>query len=267
MIWSRWLTDANPNFFATPIRPYDTSIRAVLQHILTKVHVVHHYDTVLGAWLSYFPDAEENTLHTIEDGKGYTIIMLESTNIFIGGVILTEISYPVYTGWNLIGYTPVGELKNMTVGEYFASIKGKYIEVRDEADRVLDDSDELLVGYGYWLEMIEPGIIKLSAPLAEGKAEIISIDLPDELYEDENINGSVTIKNVGDVTAPMRIHFITWDGETYETAYEPGLSPGATLTGTWSGSTVKMPNHDAVITIKAQRKKDGVWITDDTKIH
>jgi len=105
-------------------------------------------------------------------------------------------------------------------------------------------------------------------PPAEGKAEIISINLPAELYEGENVNGSATIKNVGDTVAPMRIHFTTeWDGKTYETAYEPGLSPGATLTGSWSGSTVKMPNHDAIITIKAQRKKDGVWITDDTKTH
>ena len=104
--------------------------------------------------------------------------------------------------------------------------------------------------------------------LAEGKAEIISIDLPSELSIGESVMGSATIKNVGDTTAPMRIHFTTeWDGKTYETAYEPGLSPGSTLTGSWSGSTVTMPNHDAVITIKAQRKKDGIWVTDDIKSH
>lgn len=106
------------------------------------------------------------------------------------------------------------------------------------------------------------------APPAEGRASIINVDLPAELFEGENVNGSVTLKNIGDGAASMRLHFTTeWDEKTYETSYTRLLSPGNTLTGSWSGSTVKMPNHDAVITIKAQRQKDGVWVTDDTKSH
>ena len=109
--------------------------------------------------------------------------------------------------------------------------------------------------------------IKLvSTPSGVGKAEIIAINLPDELMGGSRIAGSFVLKNVGEAEAEFRILITTiWDDKKYSAA---GVVPvGGLLTAGLSSVNIIMPNQDAIIQADGQRMQEGNWVTDDTKSH
>jgi len=106
----------------------------------------------------------------------------------------------------------------------------------------------------------------VSPPPEEGKASIIEVSLPNELTKDSWITGYVRIKNIGTATARFR-HFLTTEWNGKESKTEADLRPGDVLRVNFYEGGLVMPSQDALMTIRAQRLKDGVWITDDTKTH
>ena len=101
----------------------------------------------------------------------------------------------------------------------------------------------------------------------EGKAEIIEISLPAELTEGSYVEGFFRIKNVGTAVATIRSRLVTeWNGQQSLGPQYP-LQPNEILRINLTAGGIVMPAQDAVITIYAQRLKDGVWVIDDTKSH
>ena len=104
-------------------------------------------------------------------------------------------------------------------------------------------------------------------PTGEGKASIIEVNLPDELEAGDLIIGYFRIKNIGTVEDDMRILVTTmWNGSRYS-GWNTVPVNSVLRYAIIDTHNIRMPNQDAIIKIEGQHKKDGVWVTDDTKLH
>jgi hypothetical protein len=164
------------NMVSTPLIPDNTTIGTVLSG-MNNVLSVYAYDTLNETWLRYLPpetdlpESGSGDLTEITAGKGYWFEMSASETLTINGSFLgepgvTPPTYPVYAGWNLIGFhslsadIPYDYLSN--VRENYASKmygykNGASVTVNN-AD-VSTGGDDLEPGYGYWLYMQQNGTI------------------------------------------------------------------------------------------------------------
>ena len=62
------------NLIGIPFIPTDAAIETMLSGVLSYVSSVKTYDGTTGGWYTYSPGRPSN-LQTIEDGKGYWILM------------------------------------------------------------------------------------------------------------------------------------------------------------------------------------------------
>jgi hypothetical protein len=135
---------------------------------MNNVDGVYIYDALNATWV--YNVSGHGDLTNITAGKGYWFQMNASETLTIHGSFLpageTPPTYPVYTGWNLIGFhslsadIPYDYLSNVR-GNYASKMygykNGAWVTVNN-AD-VSDGADELEPGYGYWLYMQQNGII------------------------------------------------------------------------------------------------------------
>ena len=147
------------NLVSLPLIPNSIVIEDVLANISGDVDVVWYYDT--GGWLSYKPEVSGGTLETIEDGKGYWINMDVANTLIVNGVEMpgpgpaeTPPTYPVVTGWNLIGFKSVDSVKSSTYlsGVSYITVYGydeSYFPVTQSASGGIDN--DMNPGSGYWL--------------------------------------------------------------------------------------------------------------------
>ncbi len=104
-------------------------------------------------------------------------------------------------------------------------------------------------------------------PSGEGKASIIEVNLPSELSTGELIIGYFRVKNIGTVEDRIRcLVTTTWNGRQYSGENTVPVN-GVLRFAIIDTHNIRMPNQDAIIKIEGQHKKDGVWVTDDTKTH
>lgn len=122
------------------------------------------------------------------------------------------------------------------------------------------------LGYDFTFQGDTEYILDITPFAEEGKASIIEVSLPDKLTKDSWITGYVRIKNIGTATARFR-HFLTTEWNGKESKTEADLRSGDILRVNFYEGGLIMPSQDAAMTIRAQRWKDGVWITDDIKTH
>jgi hypothetical protein len=132
----------------------------VLQ-VLAYTRDAEGYDT----WLYYDPSfPDQNTLSTMEAGKGYWIDMACPGEMTVVGNRTTN-PIPLIPGLNLVGYN---SLTSLPVSQALASITNKYIFVwgykddqwtyYDPADLAGSTLQVLTLGSGYWIEAIEETI-------------------------------------------------------------------------------------------------------------
>ena len=156
------------NMVSTPLIPDNTAIGTVLSG-MNNVLIVYAYDALNDTWLSYIPGVRYD-LTDITAGTGYWFEMSASETLtingsFLGGGGATPPTYPVYTGWNLIGFhslsadSPYDYLSNVR-GNYASKMygykNGAWVTVNN-AD--VAGTDDLEPGYGYWLYMQQNGTI------------------------------------------------------------------------------------------------------------
>ncbi|MCX5810905.1 MAG: S8 family peptidase, partial [Proteobacteria bacterium] len=97
------------NFISTPIEPIDPSMNAVLKDISPNVRIIWGYNNEQKQWLSYRGQGSgvrvQNTLTSIEAGKGYWAYMDNPATLTISGqpTTLSPQSVSLYNGWNLVG--------------------------------------------------------------------------------------------------------------------------------------------------------------------
>jgi hypothetical protein len=109
------------NFVSFPKQPTDNAIASALADVLSDVLVVFGFDNELKTWKQYRPAAGDNTLATIEQGKGYWIYLSADGTIDIS--TWTSVSSQVHLdeGWNLVGYSGTD---GTAIATSFVSVSG-----------------------------------------------------------------------------------------------------------------------------------------------
>ncbi len=94
------------NFISFSRIPSPASIETVLNDISQNIRIVWGYDNQTKNWAKYKPFSKNNTLTSIEFGKGYWIYMDVKGIIDLSEFQSTasDDSLPLYKGWNLIGW-------------------------------------------------------------------------------------------------------------------------------------------------------------------
>jgi hypothetical protein len=153
------------NLISLPLQPLNPSISALTEQLSPCLFQVLAYTLDAedyDAWLYYDPSfSEQNTLNTMEAGKGYWIDMACPGEMAIVGNPTTS-SITLSLGLNLVGYN---NLTPLPVSEALVSIVDKYTYVwgyKDDEWTYYDPADiagstlqVLTPGSGYWIEAIE----------------------------------------------------------------------------------------------------------------
>jgi uncharacterized repeat protein (TIGR01451 family) len=155
------------NLVSLPLIPFNFDLEDVLLDVLGDVDTVSYYPGGPGElWIEYFGNILLDDLTTLEDGKGYFVEMDGTgTACFAGEEISLSPpnvppSYPVVDGWNLIGFkSTTPEMPQ----DYLAAIAGKYTVIYgfDGAYFIVGSPghEYFLPGLGYWIAMVDTGII------------------------------------------------------------------------------------------------------------
>ncbi|MEI6152608.1 MAG: choice-of-anchor D domain-containing protein [Deltaproteobacteria bacterium] len=206
------------NFVATTKQPWDQSIAKVLSDISSKVRIVWGYNNQTQVWSRWKPASLNNTLATIESGKGYWIYVNEPVTLTITGTIPSSTLH-LFEGWNLIGY--MGQ-DNASIASELQSFSGKWSIVWHWDNSIWYAKDEVQTnlpvqaltyfrrGKAYWVSIksgtggvyYNPSLPKISL-----NPDLIS-------YGSVAVNGSstkqVTVSNTG--TAAITISSVSLSG-------------------------------------------------------
>jgi hypothetical protein len=153
------------NLISLPLQPLNSSISALTDQLSPCLFQVLTYTKDAEGndiWLYYDPSfPEQNTLSTMEAGKGYWFEMVCPTEMTVVGKRTTN-PIPLVPGMNHVGYN---SLTFLSVSEALSSIAGKYTMVwgyEDDLWLYYDPNDEmgstlqlLTPGSGYWIEATE----------------------------------------------------------------------------------------------------------------
>lgn len=93
------------NFVSFPKQPPDTAIATILSGILSDVKVVWGFDNDQKVWKRYKPAAGDNTLTSLEQGKGYWIFLSADHTLDLTTWTSVSSQVHLYEGWNLVGYS------------------------------------------------------------------------------------------------------------------------------------------------------------------
>ena len=148
------------NFISFPSLPTDESIDNVLKDISSNVRIIWGYDNASKAWKRYKPGVSDNTLTTIEGGKGYWVYMNASGNIDMTGWTDQSKTVPLAEGWNLVGYNGAD---NTDVATALNGISGKWSIVwywkdnqwyakHESSNLSVPELDKFKKGGAYWIK-------------------------------------------------------------------------------------------------------------------
>jgi len=165
------------NLVSTPLMLYDDDMDAVMFHLKANV---------AGVWTAYNMNAHEPDVYMwkkwvpgddmkFKAGQGYWINMKAADTLtFVGSFKTTGPSappeYPVFEGWNLIGYTHWGQptshwIGDKLVSDYLGLPLTPSVEALWRYDAMSETyvpmyfMDYMVKGFGYWLGLAQGGTI------------------------------------------------------------------------------------------------------------
>jgi parallel beta-helix repeat protein len=146
-----------PNLVSVPLIQSDDNLETVLQ--VVDFDNAWFYNSNSQEWKSFIrakPYGGDfvNVNHTM----ALWIDVVSDTNLTVAGVVSFQTSIFLRAGWNLVGFPSFA--RNYTVADLKAYVPVKKVEGLDASAppyylRALQDSDELLAGHGYWVEVSE----------------------------------------------------------------------------------------------------------------
>jgi hypothetical protein len=145
------------NFIAFPNLPTIATIATVFADVSSNTRIIWGYDNSIKVWKKYKPGSPDNSLSTIERGKGYWVYMDASGNINISGWDAQPKTVPLFEGWNLIGYSGIdGSLSvptNYVVGWTWEN--GQWYAKHSNSSLILPvpPINSLKKGKAYWIKM------------------------------------------------------------------------------------------------------------------
>jgi len=131
---SGFLLELQPgwNLVSLPLVPTQTAIAKLLAPLIQwhDLGIVWAF-TPPTTWSFFKPGPPSSgALTKMVDGKGYWVYVTDAFNMTVTGYVVppgsAPASYPMITGWNLIGFKPSPTIKNETLATYLTSISGKY---------------------------------------------------------------------------------------------------------------------------------------------
>ena len=172
------------NLVSTPLMLYNNDMDSVLFHLKDPVT---NESLVKSVWTVYNKNAGEPDVYDwvkwmpgddmkFKDGRGYWINMKSSATLtFVGsfkelGAAGAPPEYPVFEGWNLIGYTHWGQpsahwLGDKSVLDYLGIPLGPSVEALWRYDAwsemyiPMGFANDMVKGFGYWLGIAQGGTI------------------------------------------------------------------------------------------------------------
>jgi len=148
------------NLISLPVEPFDPAIGVLTGQISSCLLQVLAYEN--DSWLYYDPSQlDQNTLNTMESGKGYWVEMACPVEMRVTGNRTTK-PINLAVGKNFVGYN---SLTPLPISTALAGIANKYTRFglyKDDQWIFYDPSDEagsplkvLSPGNGYWIEVTE----------------------------------------------------------------------------------------------------------------
>ncbi len=141
------------NLVSIPLAQSNESIDYALQTV--EYDKAWLYDSFSQEWRSYFRFKSYRTLSYVNHSTGIWIDVTEDSNLTLAGLIPTQIVVRLDRGWNLIGFSSY--ISTCTVFDLKMTTGAVRIEGFDPATpyhlRVLDDSEFLHTGEGYWVKV------------------------------------------------------------------------------------------------------------------
>lgn len=151
------------NLISLPLVPDVTNIEIILRDILDITLTVWHFDAVTGEWDSFHPGTPSD-LTEIVDGKAYFIGIEAPVMLEVSGADARDVlpAYPVVKGYNHIGFTSL--YPRLAHEDYLAGIHGKYKSLHrfnreTDANELVLAGEMMNPGDGFWIEMLEAGVI------------------------------------------------------------------------------------------------------------
>ncbi|MDD4984779.1 MAG: hypothetical protein PHQ43_03160, partial [Dehalococcoidales bacterium] len=157
------------NLISLPLMPSSVDPEEILEGLdgASATIIWGNYDPATGSWESYAPAAEENSLTTMRDGRGYWVRTDGDATLTVTGRELplppgVPPAYNVVPGWNLIGFK---SLDSRLAEDYLEAIAGKYTLIYgfDGENHlyvlVIASDDDMSPGAGYWIAVTQSGTI------------------------------------------------------------------------------------------------------------
>lgn len=144
------------NLLSAPLIQADESIETVLQTVeFDKAWV---YDSFAEKWKWYMTfKPYKGELRSINETKGFWVNVTEDCNFTVAGIVPFETTIVLEKGWNLVSFPSFRE--GYTVAdlrlEINATVRVEGFSPSSEPYRlvVMQETDTLEAGYGYWIEI------------------------------------------------------------------------------------------------------------------
>lgn len=153
------------NFVSFSKLPVPASIEAVLNDVSQNVRIVWGYDNKTKNWAKYKPAEKNNTLITIEFGKGYWIYMNAKGSIDLSEFqsIPSDNSIPLYKGWNLIGWKGDGGIDALEalapLGNQYSVVwtwdSGQWQAIANNVELAIPKFSRFFREKAYWIKIEE----------------------------------------------------------------------------------------------------------------
>ncbi|MFQ6128728.1 MAG: hypothetical protein ACE5QW_07495 [Thermoplasmata archaeon] len=100
-------------------------------------------------------------LKTVDHIMGIWVNVTADSNLTIAGVVPSQTTIQLHKGWNLVGFPCFNT--SLTVADLMSTVAVERVEGFDVSSplnflRVLQNSDVLLAGEGYWIKVSEDAL-------------------------------------------------------------------------------------------------------------
>jgi uncharacterized repeat protein (TIGR01451 family) len=153
-----WNLISSPYF----IEPGDRDISTLLAGVVDNLDVVWAYGACGTGWSNYATTGPAGLLTEMRDGPGYWLLMNAGDTLSITGMVnplppTTPPAYEVCAGWNLIG---LRDNSPRLASNYLGAIDfGVIYGFENGVYYLVQASDMLEPGHGYWIAVYSPGTI------------------------------------------------------------------------------------------------------------
>jgi parallel beta-helix repeat protein len=145
-----------PNLVSIPLIQYDERIAAVLQTL--SFDKLWFYNSFEQEWKTLIKSKPYlGDLTHLNHTMGFWVNVTEESNLTVAGLVPSQIWIPLRVGWNLVGFPSF--LENYTIEDMIVltgaieRVEGFDASASPYFLKLLQDSDVLQVGQGYWVRV------------------------------------------------------------------------------------------------------------------